>query len=453
VCAAQRLDCRSENAPRLSKEQLQAIASGSWRGACVGEADVRDSYNRVIIVSGRYGFDGLSGTQEDVAASCMAICITINTGRRWKSDTCRGIHILYPAHRHCHILLDTGETLGYAYGHNIHVGQSGGPVVGVGDLHWSAVAQGSPFWTVEAGWICYPAGWTRTVLGAGSNNRPQHLDLWCRTEHYGADRNMHTCYTDANDNEKCNYSSSNDIRHFCTCAGDGSDDKCSPIQAQTGPQPQPHAGDSGGLNQTQQLPGGLPFSFMSLSIALPMILCLSYGAVITLMRRCDSMERCTTCIRKINRFRSVEDLESNDDSGDAPRTARPFPVARAAERRRADRASSVSSQSSRSRERQDVIQQLNMFIYDPTGQMQISDKICCVCLAEFESGDKLRKLPCHHDFHAECIASWLHINMKCPLCIRSVSISLPSESSGSTPEVDDVDTDMQFVNPVQAGTS
>jgi hypothetical protein len=38
---------------------------------------------------------------------------------------------------------------------------------------------------------------------------------------------------------------------------------------------------------------------------------------------------------------------------------------------------------------------------------------CGVCLLEFEEGDELRKLPCDHRFHKECIDSWL---LECSTC-------------------------------------
>ncbi|KAL7093395.1 hypothetical protein ACP275_11G038700 [Erythranthe tilingii] len=42
---------------------------------------------------------------------------------------------------------------------------------------------------------------------------------------------------------------------------------------------------------------------------------------------------------------------------------------------------------------------------------------CYICLAEYEDGDKIRILPCHHEFHMSCVDKWLkEIHGVCPLC-------------------------------------
>jgi len=45
---------------------------------------------------------------------------------------------------------------------------------------------------------------------------------------------------------------------------------------------------------------------------------------------------------------------------------------------------------------------------------------CAVCLSDFEAGEKLRKLPCDHLFHLECIDTWLKRNKVCPLCVHDI---------------------------------
>ncbi|KAM3323148.1 hypothetical protein P3S67_004299 [Capsicum chacoense] len=42
---------------------------------------------------------------------------------------------------------------------------------------------------------------------------------------------------------------------------------------------------------------------------------------------------------------------------------------------------------------------------------------CHICLAEYEEADKLRVLPCRHEYHMHCIDKWLkEVNRVCPVC-------------------------------------
>lgn len=45
---------------------------------------------------------------------------------------------------------------------------------------------------------------------------------------------------------------------------------------------------------------------------------------------------------------------------------------------------------------------------------------CAVCLTDFSGGELLRRLPCRHDFHKNCIDEWLLRNKRCPLCMCAI---------------------------------
>ncbi|KAK9687695.1 hypothetical protein K7432_014688 [Basidiobolus ranarum] len=51
------------------------------------------------------------------------------------------------------------------------------------------------------------------------------------------------------------------------------------------------------------------------------------------------------------------------------------------------------------------------------------DAICCICLSQYEDGDKLRQLHCSHHFHVDCVDEWLKLNRTCPLCKRDITQS------------------------------
>ncbi|XP_022870174.1 E3 ubiquitin-protein ligase RLIM-like [Olea europaea var. sylvestris] len=61
---------------------------------------------------------------------------------------------------------------------------------------------------------------------------------------------------------------------------------------------------------------------------------------------------------------------------------------------------------------------------------------CYICLADYEEGDKIRVLPCHHEYHMLCVDKWLkEIHGVCPLCRGDVREGFPegSVSNSETP--------------------
>uniref|UniRef100_A0A3Q2TK40 RING-type domain-containing protein n=1 Tax=Fundulus heteroclitus TaxID=8078 RepID=A0A3Q2TK40_FUNHE len=44
---------------------------------------------------------------------------------------------------------------------------------------------------------------------------------------------------------------------------------------------------------------------------------------------------------------------------------------------------------------------------------------CQICFCDYADGEKLRILPCFHDYHIQCIDRWLKVrrdNVTCPIC-------------------------------------
>ncbi|XP_036194076.1 E3 ubiquitin-protein ligase RLIM-like [Myotis myotis] len=49
-----------------------------------------------------------------------------------------------------------------------------------------------------------------------------------------------------------------------------------------------------------------------------------------------------------------------------------------------------------------------------------TSKVCIICITEYTEGNKLRILPCSHEYHVHCIDRWLSDNSTCPICRREV---------------------------------
>ncbi|XP_057965732.1 E3 ubiquitin-protein ligase MBR1 [Malania oleifera] len=66
----------------------------------------------------------------------------------------------------------------------------------------------------------------------------------------------------------------------------------------------------------------------------------------------------------------------------------------------------------------EVVESLPVKLYTKVPKYLNEDAAqCYICLVEYEEGDSLRILPCHHEFHRICIDKWLkEIHRVCPLC-------------------------------------
>lgn len=60
------------------------------------------------------------------------------------------------------------------------------------------------------------------------------------------------------------------------------------------------------------------------------------------------------------------------------------------------------------------INRLPISTYNANGQKE--EQKCTICLCIVETGELVRRLPCLHLFHTECIDRWLSTNAKCPIC-------------------------------------
>lgn len=54
---------------------------------------------------------------------------------------------------------------------------------------------------------------------------------------------------------------------------------------------------------------------------------------------------------------------------------------------------------------------------------------CSICQETFKDDETVRRMPCKHDFHHDCIVKWLNLRNTCPTCRTSVDRRHSSQSS------------------------
>ncbi|KAL6612001.1 hypothetical protein LY90DRAFT_70848 [Neocallimastix californiae] len=76
----------------------------------------------------------------------------------------------------------------------------------------------------------------------------------------------------------------------------------------------------------------------------------------------------------------------------------------------------------------------------PTKKIKYIDKnkiTCVICNSVVQVNEIIRKLPCKHNFHQNCIDKWLlHTRSTCPICGLAAYSSITNDHSNSKPDVD-----------------
>ncbi|PIA62579.1 hypothetical protein AQUCO_00200527v1 [Aquilegia coerulea] len=70
-----------------------------------------------------------------------------------------------------------------------------------------------------------------------------------------------------------------------------------------------------------------------------------------------------------------------------------------------------------------AIDELEKIKFDGGGETSIINKVCNICLDEFEMGLEVTRLPCSHGFHGDCITKWLETSHFCPSRCQLMMIS------------------------------
>ncbi|VVC25107.1 Zinc finger, RING-type,Zinc finger, RING/FYVE/PHD-type [Cinara cedri] len=66
-------------------------------------------------------------------------------------------------------------------------------------------------------------------------------------------------------------------------------------------------------------------------------------------------------------------------------------------------------------------------------EMEDNTEKCTICLSDFEDTEDVRRLPCMHLFHIECIDQWLSSNKRCPICRVDIETKETKDAAPGSP--------------------
>ena len=58
-----------------------------------------------------------------------------------------------------------------------------------------------------------------------------------------------------------------------------------------------------------------------------------------------------------------------------------------------------------------------------------TESVCCVCMDELIGDKPVKKMPCDHMIHAECLKTWLNVGKTCPMCRTDLDVAVREAAS------------------------